>query len=47
MTDKNKNSTYFEMPQLAVAPMMDGDDLVVVSVICVVPCAAHVHVSIA
>lgn len=26
MTDKNKKSTYFEMPQLAVAPMMDWTD---------------------
>jgi hypothetical protein len=33
MTDKNKKSTYFEMPQLAVAPMMDGVDFDEVSMI--------------
>jgi len=33
--------------RMSIAPMMDGDDSVAISVFCVMSCAAYVHVSIA
>ena len=47
MADKNKTSNKFNMPVLAVAPMMDRGDLRMISNSCEASCASCVHASIA